>query len=79
MGYLDRSRDTSLENLKAAIVFGSVVASFTVEDFSVNGLLRATETSMAERYDALATMTRIEQPVSAHVYFENHTLITEGV
>ena len=31
----------AFEDLKAAVVFGSVAASFTVEDFSVNGLLRA--------------------------------------
>src|SRR5947209_8301548 len=46
IGYLDRRRSTSLQDLKAAVVFGSVVASFAVEDFSVNGLLRADQASM---------------------------------
>jgi sugar/nucleoside kinase (ribokinase family) len=75
IGYLDRCRDTRLDDLKSAVAFGSVAASFTVEDFSVNGLLRANETSMADRYADLASMTRIAVPIS----FKNQHLITEGV
>jgi sugar/nucleoside kinase (ribokinase family) len=75
IGYLDRCGHARLDDLKAAVVFGSVVASFTVEDFSVNGLLRANESTMADRYSSLASMTRIDTPISA-----NHQhLITEGV
>lgn len=75
LGYLDRQRSTRLEDLKAAVVYGSVVASFTVEDFSVNGLARATEVLMAERYAALASMTRIKLPVT----LSDQKLVTEGV
>lgn len=75
IGFLDRCRSTRLDDLKAAVVYGSVVASFTVEDFSVNGLLRANETTMAERYAGLASMTRIDVPLIA----EKPALITEGV
>jgi sugar/nucleoside kinase (ribokinase family) len=79
IGYLDRRGDTSLNDLKAAVVFGSVVASFAVEDFSVNGLLRANESSMADRYAALASMTRIEMPEARPVFIQTQTLIREGV
>jgi sugar/nucleoside kinase (ribokinase family) len=75
IGYLDRCRDTRPDHLKAAVVYGTVAASFTVEDFSVNGLLRANDRSMAERYASLAAMTRIDIPVA----LEHQTLITEGV
>jgi len=79
IGYLDRRGDTSLHDLKAAVVFGSVVASFAVEDFSVTGLLRANESSMADRYAALASMTRIEMPETRPVFIQTQTLIKEGV
>jgi sugar/nucleoside kinase (ribokinase family) len=75
IGYLDRCRDTSRDNLKAAVVYGTVAASFTVEDFSVNGLLRADERSMATRYASLSAMTHIDLPIA----MEHQTLITEGV
>lgn len=77
VGYLDRRGSTSVDDLKAAVVFGSVVASFAVEDFSVNGLLRANEASVADRYAALATMTRITMPETQPMFIQ--TLITEGV
>jgi hypothetical protein len=51
------------------------VASFAVEDFSVEGLLRASERAMDERYARLADVTRIEAPVP----FAQRDLITEGV
>jgi sugar/nucleoside kinase (ribokinase family) len=75
VGYLDQCRSLRLDDLKAAVVYGTVIASFTVEDFSVNGLLRATQSSVAARYDSLAGMTRIE--TTHHVPSRN--LISEGV
>ena len=40
MGYLAATRDLSFENFKKAIAYGAVVASFTVEDFSLDRLRR---------------------------------------
>ena len=57
MGQLARSRDQSQGGLRRAIVYGSVVASFTVEDF---GVKRLTELSMAEveeRYRRFVELT----------------------
>ena len=34
MGYLAKTRDLSFDNLKQAVVYGGVIASFTVEDFA---------------------------------------------
>jgi hypothetical protein len=55
-------------------VYGTVAASFTVEDFSVHGLLRAQPDSLQERYSRLAEITRIETPLR----FRPRDLITEG-
>ena len=38
MGYLAKTNDTSFENLKRAIIYGSVLASFCVEEFSLDKL-----------------------------------------
>lgn len=38
MGYLAKTDDTSMENMKRAIIAGSAMASFCVEDFSLNRL-----------------------------------------
>jgi sugar/nucleoside kinase (ribokinase family) len=75
LGYLDRAGSLDAADLKAAVVYGSVVASFTVEDFSVHGLLRADEASMADRYTRLAEITRIDVPVT----FGELELVREGV
>lgn len=38
MGYLDNTDDISMDNMKRAIIAGSAMASFCVEDFSLNKL-----------------------------------------
>jgi sugar/nucleoside kinase (ribokinase family) len=75
VGYLDAVGTIDTATLRAAMVFGSVVASHTVEDFSINGLLRATPESLAERYARLAEITRID----ASVHFNPRDLVAEGV
>ncbi len=37
-GYLHKNRDYSFENLKRAVIYGSIMASFCVEKFSTKGL-----------------------------------------
>ena len=49
MGHLARSGDLSQGGLRRAIVYGSVVASFTVEDF---GVKRLTDVSLARSKNA---------------------------
>jgi len=38
MGYIAKTEDTSFENMKRAIIYGSAMASFCVEQFSVEAL-----------------------------------------
>lgn len=50
MGYLAQSGDRGVGALKRAMVHGSVMASFNVEDFSVRRLVSLTEEEIAERH-----------------------------
>jgi sugar/nucleoside kinase (ribokinase family) len=50
MGYLAGSGDLSEANLRRATVFGSVIASFTVEDFGLGRGLRLTHEEISARF-----------------------------
>ena len=49
-GYLQKTQDLSLENLKRAVVYGSVVASFCVEKFSTKGIENLSYSTIHERF-----------------------------
>lgn len=59
MGELARSRDTSEAGLRRAIVYGSVVASFVVEDFGMNRLRSVTKEEIDYRYRQFIALTDI--------------------
>jgi len=68
MGHLAQTGDTSWAGLKRAMIFGSVIASFAVETFGTDGLLRMTPEAIAERYETLRQCTMFEslgQPTEA--------------
>jgi len=48
-GYLAKTRDLSEENLKRAVIYGSAMASFCIEKFSVDGLRTLTQAQIQER------------------------------
>lgn len=56
-GQLARSGDTGGRGLRRAIVFGSVVASFTVEDFGLNRLNALSMEEIEERYRRFVELT----------------------
>ena len=60
MGALARAGTLDEAALRRAIVYGSVMASFTVEDFSLNRLLRLEPREIEERYHAFREMMRLE-------------------
>ena len=60
LGQLARSRDQSQGGLRRAIVYGSVVASFTVEDFSLNRLQRLEHHEIEERFRRFKLLTEFE-------------------
>jgi sugar/nucleoside kinase (ribokinase family) len=60
MGYLAGEERVDAAAMRRAMVYGSVMASFTVEDFSLNRLLRLTRGELAERYHAFHDLVRLE-------------------
>ncbi len=57
MGYLANTGDTSEAGIRQAIIFGSVMASFNVEDFSLNRMRRLEYREIEERYRDFKAMT----------------------
>lgn len=49
VGYLDKTKDYSFENIKRALVYGSTMASFCVEDFSTGKIKNVTQEQIAHR------------------------------
>ncbi len=49
LGYLASKEKLDMESLKSAIAAGTVMASFTIEDFSLNRLSKATKQEIDER------------------------------
>lgn len=50
IGYLAKTGDTSFANMKKAIIYGSVMASFCVEEFGIKQLKGLDEAKIADRY-----------------------------
>jgi sugar/nucleoside kinase (ribokinase family) len=57
LGQLARSGDLTQQGIRRAIVYGSVVASFTVEDFGVKRLASIALRDIEERYKSFAQLT----------------------
>jgi sugar/nucleoside kinase (ribokinase family) len=58
VGYLASRNDTSPEAIRRAIIHGSAIASFTVEDFSVRRLERLTSAEVLARYAMFRNLTQ---------------------
>ena len=57
MGYLAATNNLSDETVRKATVFGSVMASFTVEDFSLNRLRKLSWSEVEERFRRFQALT----------------------
>ncbi|MGM0575099.1 MAG: PfkB family carbohydrate kinase [Myxococcota bacterium] len=60
MGYLSATGDFTPPNVRRAAVVGSLMASFCVEGFSVDGVKRVRMDDVRRRYDAFHTLTRFD-------------------
>jgi sugar/nucleoside kinase (ribokinase family) len=60
MGYLAATNNLSDETIRKATVFGSVMASFTVEDFSLNRLRKLSWSEVEERFRLFQALTAFE-------------------
>ena len=61
MGWLAREGDTSPATIRTAMIMGSVVASFCVEDFSLDRFNRLDLTQIRERFQAFADLVHFEK------------------
>ena len=60
VGYLAATDRVDSSAMRRALVYGSVIASFAVEDFSLNRLTRLTRDEIDRRYEAFGDLTRLE-------------------
>lgn len=58
MGHLSQSGVIDVISLRNAIVYGTVMASFTIGDFSIHGIKAATRQMIDERFDQLRRITQ---------------------
>nr|HEX4318525.1 PfkB family carbohydrate kinase [Kofleriaceae bacterium] len=61
MGYLAYAGDLSPATIRTAMIMGSVMGSFAVEQFSVDGVRDLTAARMQERFDAMAELVRFDR------------------
>ncbi len=58
MGYLAKTGKTDVGTLRRAVIYGSVMASFNVEDFSLNRLKKLEWDDIEDRYQEFVKLTR---------------------
>ena len=59
-GYLARSEDFSFENMKKAVIYGSTLASFSVEKFGTERMLNLTSEEIRKRLHQFKQLTQFE-------------------
>ena len=58
MGYLSQTGKTDFETLKTAVAYGTVLASFTIADFSLDGLTSTDRANIDKRLQELRNITQ---------------------
>jgi sugar/nucleoside kinase (ribokinase family) len=61
MGYLAYAGDLSPQTIRTAMIMGSVMGSFAVEQFSVDGIRGLTPARIQQRFDELAELVRFDR------------------
>jgi sugar/nucleoside kinase (ribokinase family) len=60
IGYLAKTKDTSFDNMKRAIIFGSAMASFTVEKFGTERLIGLSQENVDERVQEFVDLVQFD-------------------
>ena len=60
IGYLSRSNDLTFENMKTAVIYGSVMASFCVEKFGTEKLTEITKEDVKVRAEEFVGLSRFK-------------------
>jgi len=66
IGYLAKTQDLSEGNIRRAIIIGSVMASFNIEDFSLDRMRRLKAREIMERFDEFRRFSEFEALSVAH-------------
>ena len=61
IGWLAKTDDLSVKNLKRAVIYGSTLASFCVEEFSVEGLRDLSSLKIQDRYRSFLELSRFDE------------------
>lgn len=59
-GYLAKTKNYSFDNMKRAIIYGSALASFTVEKFGVERISELSQKDLAHRLEVFKTLTNFD-------------------
>ncbi len=60
IGYLAKTKDISFDNMKRAIIYGSAMASFTVEKFGTENLIGRTDTDVSNRIQEFVDLVQFD-------------------
>ena len=60
IGYLAKTQDISFENMKRAIIYGSAMASFTVEKFGTERLIGLSKADVEERVQEFVDLVQFD-------------------
>jgi sugar/nucleoside kinase (ribokinase family) len=60
IGYLSKSNDLNFENMKTAVIYGSVMASFCVEKFGTEKLTEITQEDVKRRADEFVSLSNFK-------------------
>jgi sugar/nucleoside kinase (ribokinase family) len=60
IGYLAKTDDISFENMKRAIIYGSAMASFCVEKFSIERMKELTQEQISRRVEAFKMLSHFD-------------------
>jgi hypothetical protein len=58
MGYIAQTGKIDFTTLKTAVAYGTVVASFAIADFSINGLTSISRADIDNRFERLRKLTQ---------------------
>ena len=60
LGYISKTDDISFENMKRAVIYGSAMASFTVEKFGTDRLIGLTDEDVSRRLQQFLNLTKFD-------------------
>lgn len=60
MGYIHKTADLSFENMKRAVIYGSTMASFSVEKFSTKGIENLSSLKIHDRFIEFRNLSKFE-------------------